>query len=288
MPTTIVRTEYGTFRVTINDDIKIDRETRSITKIGKIITVGGKNKCVSISAPDNLDTAHLLNVKTKDGGCEVTNQLIKGEKTVGMTNLAFTILKEEMPHIKHILLEDKSDIPCECKDGSVIGISLALYEIMFHQQTWYERHFGAYLQNPVLRKLYESSKTNFNKLPPHDFNFLNKDTNTYLPQQLKESSSWTDFFKKVYKMERKCEIIFSWYTQALNIIFEGVNYSRQNWIIDTEHTNTISYERISISNSNGGNRTRKRNNMQKIKLFHDFYFDELYNKPFAQSDFTTI
>ena len=89
-------------------------------------------------------------------------------------------------------------------------------------------------------------------------------------------------------MERKCEIIFSWYTHALNIIFEGVNYSRQNWIIDTEHTNTISYERISISNSNGGNRTRKCNNMQKIKLFHDFYFDELYNKPFAQSDFTTI
>lgn len=286
MSNILARTEYGTFRITINDDIQINQETRSIKKIGKIITVGGKNKCVSINAPYDSDTAHLLNVKTKDGGCEATDTPIKGEKTIGMTNLAFTILKEEMPKITHIVLEDKSDFPCECEDGSVIGISLALYEIMFHQQTWYERHFGAYLQNEVLRTLYTNSKANFNKPPPYDFNFLNKDTNTYLQPQLKLSATWADFFKKVYKMERKCEIIFPWYNQALNIIFEGVNYSRQNWIIDTSTTKTIPYDNIGTFGGRSMTRKRRTKNISRIKQFHDFYFDELYNKSFAKTDFT--
>ena len=48
----IVQTSFGKFRVTINDDYNIDPMTREFTKIGKIFSIGGKNNCVFISAPN--------------------------------------------------------------------------------------------------------------------------------------------------------------------------------------------------------------------------------------------
>jgi hypothetical protein len=56
------------------------------------LSVGGKHTCVFLSIPDNSDTAHLTILKTKDGGCEITGEVISGQNTVGMVNFAFTIL----------------------------------------------------------------------------------------------------------------------------------------------------------------------------------------------------
>lgn len=38
-----VKSEYGTFRITINDDKIINKQTRTETKIGIRISVGGNN-----------------------------------------------------------------------------------------------------------------------------------------------------------------------------------------------------------------------------------------------------
>ena len=273
MPVYILKTQYGKFRVTVNED------TREKKSMGKIITVGGRNKCVGIKALYSSDTAHLLNINTRVGGCEVSGEGIAGEKTVGMINLAFTILKREMPTILHVELEDKSDFPCSLSEGNPVGISLALYEMMFHQMSWYERHFGAYLLNPRLRELYVASKPNF-KLKPvtSDITFHNEDLNVMLLPILDESASWEDFFAKVYKMDTKCRIIFPWYAKILKILFDNISFERQSWLIDlySEKIPTVEFETTQA----GGTYTRKNIfNIKKgnYKTWADFSYDELYS-----------
>lgn len=276
-----VKTQYGTFKVTVNEDLHIDSRTRESKSMGKMITVGGKNRCVGIHAAYSSNTAHLLNISRTAGGCEMTDAKISGLKTVGMLNLAFTFLKQEMPHIVHIELEDKSDFPCTLSDGSVVGISLAKYEMMFHQQSWYERHFGAYLINPDLRKLYLKSKENFNKKPQQDdIRFHNKDLMKVLPPLLEESATWKDFFAKVYTMENRCEVIFSWYSEALQTIFDNISFDRQSWLIDVQTTPSVEYETLQVQQ--GGKYTRRNVYSKKSPYYksreHMFY-DDIYSMP---------
>lgn len=272
----IVKTSFGKFRITINDDIQIDINSRKLNKIGKIITVGGKNKCVGINAPYNSDTAHLLNIKRIGGGCELDNADISGMKTVNMLNLAFTFLKQEMRNIKYIKLEDRSDIPCTLKNGSIIGISLASHQLLFHQKTWYERYFNAKLINPVLHNLYENSKINFNK-KPESFNFINNDLNIILTPLLYESNSWKDFFDKINLMENKCEVILFWYSYALKEIFQGVSFERQDWIIDLNTINSIDY--TILNNQHGGGKTRKYKNNEYMSI-NQLSYDDIVNYKF--------
>ena len=282
MPNYIVKTSHGRFNVTVNEDIKLDFETRERRSIGKMITVGGRHKCVGIKAPYASDTAHLLNINKTVGGCELDDNKISGEKTVGMLNLAFTFLKREMPNIKRIELEDKSDFPCTRSDGSIVGISLALYEMMFHQQSWYERHFGAYLVNPSLRELYSKQKENFNKPPEFDIDFHNKDLNESLPPILRDSKTWKEFFAKVYTMQNKCEIIFSWYSEVLlQKIFSGISFDRQSWIIDLDKTHSIEF--ISIEEQKGGKYFTRKNTKksQYYKSRSHFLYNELYAFPIS-------
>lgn len=275
----IVKTSHGRFNVTINEDIKLDFLTRELRSIGKIITVGGRNKCVGIKAPYLSETAHLLNIN-RIGDCELDNNKISGEKTVGMLNLAFTFLKREMRDIKYIELEDKSDFPCTRNDGSIVGISLALYEMMFHQQSWYERHFGAYLLNTTLRQLYSKQKLNFDN-PPVNIDFHNKDLNETLPLILRESKSWKEFFAKIYMMENKCEIIFPWYSEVLlQKIFDGISFDRQSWIIDLEKIQSIDF--LNIKEQQGGKYTRRNYKYSPYyKTRSHFLYNELYSFPIA-------
>jgi hypothetical protein len=267
MPLYILKTQYGKFRVTVNEDTQVDLLTREKKSIGKIITVGGRNKCVYIKALYKSDTAHLFTIV---GGYE---------GSVGMINLAFTILKREMPTILHVELEDKSDFPCSLSEGNTVGISLALYEMMFHQMSWYERHFGAYLSNSRLREQYIESKPNF-KLKPvtSEITFHNEDLNEILRPILDESTSWEDFFAKVYNMDTKCRIIFPWYAKILKILFNSISFERQTWQIDlySEKIPTVEFETTQA----GGTYTRRNIfNIKKgnYKTWADFSYDELYS-----------
>ena len=270
------KTSFGSFRVSVNNDIKIDFDTRERKVIGKLITVGGKNSCVTLNAPDSSETSHLMSVKRTDGGCELDGKEISGEKTVSMVNLAFTILKENCPHIKYITLEDRSDIPCKLKNGSIVGISLASHQILFHQATWYERHFNAKLINQELRKMYEEGKANF-KNKPASFDFNNPDLNETLGPILHKSQSWEDFFKVINTLPNKCEVIFLWYSKALKEIFNNVGFDRQDWIIDVAGLTNIEYLRVQI----GGTRKSKTRKQEKKSPFLDHIsYDDSINYKF--------
>ena len=274
-----LKTKYGRFSV-VNEDNYLDKVTRELKSIGKLITVGGKNKCIGIKASYDSSYAHLLNINRTIGGCELDNIPIRGEKTVGMLHLAFTVLKKEMSHVLYIDLEDKSDFPCSRTDGSTVGISLALYEIMFHQMTWYERHCKAYLINPTLSELYIAGKQNF-KQKPYEFDFNNKDLNEILNPILKSSESCETFFQTVYTMENRCEVIFPWYYRALSIIFNLISFERQNWRINMETIIHIDYE--VIDTQIGGKYTRRNyfnRPQESYKTWADFTYDEMYLYPY--------
>jgi hypothetical protein len=292
------RTNFGRFRIKINDKFTINFETRTQSKIGSIITVGGRHSCVSIEIFDNSDTAHFLNVKRTNGGCELDEKEIKGPLTVKMICLAFTITKQIASHVTKITLEDSlckqwhskielcpsedmSDFGCKRRDGTIVGVSLALHDLMFKQMTWYEGNFKAKLLNNDLYDSYIKDRNNFNKKPPIDFDFRNNDLNIALKPALIAANSWKEFFTYInneYK-DNKCDIIFPWYKQAISLIFEGINYERQNWIITlTDIPDCISIEYIEENKFAGGNRTRKRNISSTIfATWDDFDYLEHLN-----------
>jgi hypothetical protein len=290
MPSYHYSTEYGVFRITINDDTYIDQQTRSIVKIGKLLTVGGRNSCVFISIPDKQDTAHLTNLKTKDGGCEVNEKKISGLSTIGMVNLAFTIVKEVAPYIQYIKLSDESDFTCTFDDGiTKVGISMILYEFILYQQTYYEKRFGAYLKEPIIRALYEERKKGFQGILPEHFSFNNPDLENILRPIYKQSTTWEDFFEKIKPMPNVCQILFPWYKFAIQKIFDDMSFERMTWIINLENNPKVFHVAYTITKTTYGggkrNKTRKDTSSQyKYDIYNSsepsndrLSYEELYN-----------
>lgn len=285
MPIEIVKTNYGIFRIKVADDFKIDIETRERVKVGNTLSVGGKNTCVFLTIPFDSEIAHLTNLKTKDGGCEETNKKISGENTIGMVNLAFTKVREIAPHIKHIYLSDESDFPCTYKDGTVVGISMILYELIFHQESYYEKRFGAYLKNPILRELYKKAKEGFQKKLPRFFSFRNENVEKVLLPIYLKSTTWQDFFKNIHSLPNICELLFPWYKYALSDIFEGESFERQAWLIDLENNPKLFQVDSTILKKmeGGGRKTRKnkyRNDVyNSTSYINPLFHDEIHKLP---------
>lgn len=265
----IVQTDIGKFRIKIVPDISINPVTREPTQLGYRISVGGKkDTCVYITT-NTTTTAELHNLNVKGLSCEITGKSIRGIATIHMLNLAFTIVKEVAPHVTHIHLMDNSSFQCDV-NGSLYGVSIALYELVFHQSTWYERHFGAVLENPVLRGLY--TKTGFYNNKPIRFEFNNSMLNEQLGPIYERTRSWKEFFDEIYHMNEKCKIILPWYRQALINIMDNISYENQSWIIDLSNPKiqTISY---SVISSGGGKRRRTLRHSKRIDEIIDMYKD---------------
>lgn len=272
----IYKTKYGTFRVTINIDNKINLDTRTQTRKGQLLSVGGKNTCVFLNIPDSGDTVHLTNLKTKDGDCELTGKKISGQDTIGMVNLAFTIIKKIAPNIKYIKLEDKSDFACEFDNGLIVGISMIVYEMLIHQESYYEKRFGAYLLNDTMRSLYEKSKSGFLDKPPESFSFNNSDLEVIFRPIYNESKTWKEFFDKIKNMPNLCQKLYPWYRTAIKHIFNNISFERQDWIIDLENSPKLfNVEFTEINGQYGGKRCKTR---KQISYNYDIYnSDSFYN-----------
>lgn len=257
-----LKTRAGIFKVVVNDDIHTNVHTREKIVTGKLISVGGKNTCVFIKTFNNSTNAHLNNVKTSSGGCEVNNKKIVGENTVIMVKLAFTIVREIAPHVKTIELDDSSVFTCELEDegsGSrSFGISIALYELAFHQSTWYERHFNAKLETEAANDAYLKAKEGFYKPKPENFNFLNNSLNQLLTPIYKSTKTWKEFFTEIYKIENKCRIMFPWYKRAVSSAMGGMVCENQIRIIDIYKfpNDAIEYKLVKLG-SRGGTRKVK-------------------------------
>jgi hypothetical protein len=295
----ICKTTFGKFKIAINKSKSLDFMTRKEIINSYTINVGAINECVQIKIINNksINTAELLIVKTSKGGCEIDGIQIKKESTVKMVLLAFTILQEKFPHITSIKLQDMSSFECTFENGSKSGISLTLYEILFHQQSWYHRRFNAKLINEDLYNTYiQAISKNFTDklLKPEYFDFNNAVLNEMLTPIYKTSDTWYIFLNKVYKLNRLCEVIFPWYKYTSAILLNNINLDNQWWIINLKNNDKIYNIEYIIENIKGGNRKNKNNKTKKnIKYTTDYEineptYNEMYNYKYNNINFKIL
>jgi hypothetical protein len=287
-----VKTEIGIFRVKISHMTEVDLATREIKKTGYSFGIGGnKDTCVFITINDGSDTGFMHNVKVRSLACETSGLPINGDKTVHMINLLFNFIKERLPHVKYIELDDNSEFPCtittDHEKEKTIAISLALYELAFHQQTWYERYFGAKLLNNALNELY--TKDGFYEKKPENFDFTHSLLQTNLESIYKLTSTWKEFFDEIYKYKERCKLLIPWYKRALFSIMGNVSFDSQRWIINLSNNkiNDIPYIIFSAGGSRRiKNKTRKSGRGVPNNVYD--YYDYLENPAFiiyTESDF---
>ena len=274
-----VKTDVGEFRVIVRDDTTIDPMTRLETRIGTAIGVGGnRDICVFMTALDGSDTAKLHNVRTRGLACEVSEKKpIRGPSTVHMVQLAFTLLREEVPPVRFVELDDNSEFPCLLEGGKQAGISLALYELAFHQSTWYERHFGAELKNEVLKSLYK--KDGFHAPKPPVFDFKHPVLNEELSPLYRRTDTWALFFEELYKLEGKCKLMLPWYKEALTAILGGISFADQVWRIPLTGP-LVDYSPVPTK---GGSRRTTLRNKTITPSFE--YIDDLSKIKYSSRDF---
>lgn len=163
--------------------------------------LGAKRKCVLISVYD-FDPDANIDALGHSEHCNLAGTLERGRGTQHMlkTALAFTLKK--FSHLSgHFIFKDTSYI--ECMRG--YKMSLAVYEILNHGRTWYEKHFRAYPW--TLRDEYISALRNFRdniiKAKP-DIPFKNKQ----LGEMYEKSSDLASFIHGL--KEHDCFLFKVW------------------------------------------------------------------------------
>jgi hypothetical protein len=226
------------------------------SKTGKSeIVVGGREYiCITISAPNND-----LNIRT-DAVCylglgeQYPNQPGDAKE---MLRAAILVAKQTFGECK-IELTDLSD-----KDG----MPLSSLMIVFHQQTWYEKWFGAQLKSPLIRKRYQQAIQNFNnpsiKEPSEYFiEFLNglgdfstEDGLTTLMDVYNTTTTYKEFFDKLRETFEP-PVVYSMIKPWLNAFIDRMGLElvrKETWIVPCNNHNFTDYfiEYLEVDPYNG-------------------------------------
>ena len=250
-------TNFGKFRVNIEE---------------KNINVGGRNFCVNIVLNDKETTLYWL--KTDEGGCEVNEKDIKGDLSVKMTDLAFSLLRKYYPERNNIvtLLDDSGFSWKDDRQRSYKTNFLKGY-LLLHNKTWYEDKFKAVMCDPDIYKIYrEKADNNFNNpdKKPATFDFMNSEMNKILTPLYISTKTWREFIDKFVKNygKEKYRMMYHWYRNAIYAIFDGMEIN-QYWKIDISKRSNI--ECIAAKNHKGSSKTRK-NWLLKFNRLEPFSF----------------
>jgi hypothetical protein len=237
----ICQTNFGKFK------IKVDKQN---------IFVGGKNSCVNIVLYETENNLYWL--KTDEGGCELNEKEIRGENTVKMVDLAFSLLRKYFPEREQVVtLLDDSGFSWKDKKGKKYKTNFLKGYLLLHRKTWYEDKFGATMIDPEIYKKYRlKADNNFDdpSKKPLTFNFIKDEVKEKLQPLYSSSKTWGEFinkFKNVYG-EEKYVLMYDWYRQAIYDIFDGMEIN-QDWKIDISKRPYIECE----SQSGGRDKTRK-------------------------------
>lgn len=190
-----------------------------------------------------------------------------------MVKLAMTIAKETNPSLQSLTLQDSASFPCKLPNGKNYRVNSTDYELFFYQKSYYDKRYGATLINPVLRTLYEQSKSFFLNpdKKPNEFNFMEPVLQEQLMPLYKKTNTWKEFADAISEIwpEKKCTAVYIWLKTALSSICNAVSFAGQDWEIILSDENRITYEIV----QKGGNRTRKNKSKNRIK------FSKLYEYP---------
>lgn len=224
------KTTFGDFRVRIvgND----------------YISIGGKNDCVQIYYDSHTNKGKLDRLETEKGGCSLSSDDIKGEKTIQMTDLGFTVLRTLYPSVKEVTLIDSAKFPCKLPDGSLASMSYKQFFLLLKGKTYYQDRFQATPELPQEAQALLDFEKNW-KDPQHKpdtFNFMNPTLQTLLTPIYKASSTWEQFINKLFELYNRniCQIMFPWYLYAYAkiITYEITTF----WKIDISKRPHIPFE----------------------------------------------
>jgi hypothetical protein len=188
---------------------------------------------------------------------ELNEKEIKGNKTVQMTDLAFSILRKNYPERNTIVtLLDDSGFTWKGKKNKSYKTNFLKGYLLIHRKTWYEDKFNATMRDPDIYRAYrEKADKNFDdpSKKPAKFNFINDDAKEKLEPLYNNSTTWAEFIDKFINTynDEKYVLMYDWYRQAIYTIFDGMEIN-QNWQIDISKRPHIECKPMS-----GGNKTRK-------------------------------
>ena len=248
------------------------------------VSIGGlKGDCVNITinTPDSLAVQrgfHRLDVATIpilewNPKCALDKDLAKGSGTISMIRTILSEVNSRYPYVNLYRFRDNSHITCDNgKELSLLHLSLVEYG-----QTWYERHFDAFIEDPTFYKQYKdglqmlgdpSFKLPFTSFVDRFRPYLSQSTVDTLKPCYESSPSYFDLFRCILTTHGKgklCVLLVGWIDLFIESIFTFDPLSLP-WGIRRE---SIKPERATFQEFRGGRRSRKKGPMRVT--IHDTY-----------------
>lgn len=174
--------------------------------------------CIYVSLIKNdgkiLSDGHLNKIRY-DQVCSLENNFMRGIETNMILKLLLTYISRNYPIVKKLLFNDRSTITCP--NGETIDLGLISY--LVNGETWYEKHFGAFLEGLNLTTFRKFESDFQNRKKNTTWESFNEQMHRLLQmpipeEELKEiytqSNTWQQFFKTI---NNKLDI-FDFYTHV--------------------------------------------------------------------------
>ena len=240
----IIHTKYKNYTCLILTTF----DTISKIDIRYDIHLGGKDKgCVSISVPSNTNFMDLTDNSVAsissihyNKNCDTKGHLQSGVGTKHMIRTSLNIVMEMYPWIKTFSLRDVSSKKCNPTNNT--EFSLAKYYIALYGMTWYEKHFGAELENQITRQAY-MNRIQLLKNPsvkPKKYkqmrSFFGIKNDKQIKIQFETSATFQDFFDSLnHNMDKEqlCDFLEPWIEIFMdNILDENIHrFLTSIWVI---------------------------------------------------------
>jgi hypothetical protein len=135
------------------------------------VYVGFFNKMPCVHITKNDRTSGVLASAGYFESCAVGGMAAK-YGTVAMIQLALRLWMDTHPRHTHVVFSDESAIPCPSAAHKQENVSLSLHHLITHGKTWYDRYFGAQLEDAFAVNRYTASQRLVTKPMP--------DVNTFM------------------------------------------------------------------------------------------------------------
>jgi hypothetical protein len=218
------------------------------------IQVGGRNYCVNIAL--RAHDTYLTWLSTDEGGCELDEKTIRGENTIRMVDLAFSLVRQHHPERTIVTLLDNSGVSWEGPRRRKFKVNFLGGYLLLHRKSWYEEKFGATMENDERYAIYrQMADHHFDDPAKKRDNFSFGSAEKELSPLYQESRTWGEFLEKFIAKyaKRKYEMMYDWYRQAVYDIFDGLEIN-QNWKIDIQRRPMYRC----LAQEGGRGKTRKR------------------------------
>jgi hypothetical protein len=189
-----------------------------------------------------------------------------------MMHRVLDVIRTEFPYVKHLTLEDDSQLPCS--SNPLDKLDLLYYYTALHQKSWYEKEFDAYFLprdayvkfkcdvfnfgKPLTKEKlkYDDLENNIMRLGNPMIRDRVASENEVFRAIFESANTIPDFLQSVghmFKREEKCYVFKGWINE---LVRSHVGEIPRNWIIDL-------YQARSLKNVSGRRFTRKK---RKIAL----------------------